>query len=185
MRWSIFLLLCIMGACTSGPSGPGETGRIVLQVDYEKPSAKAARALVVERMALTIRRGGEAVINQDLKKSGNLWRGEVEVAGGSYEVQLDVYMDGQVQWHGVDSVVVSAGEQSQLRLNVQRLYLLRLSDTAIDFGELSDRRIVQLSNAGTAAYIHGVARALTDRPPHLILVRPYLIYIDRLKKLLL
>ena len=118
---SILLLLLLLGACGDEPTSSTEfRGRIVLEVRYGQESAtKPAEVQAVERMVARVMQEGMMVVQQDLRREGSRWQGEIEVDAGSYTVALEAYKFSKVKWRGDTSVSVRAGQTTtaSLRMN--------------------------------------------------------------------
>lgn len=107
---SLFLIPLLLGSCGDRPTASTAKGRIVLEVSYgEEGVAKLAEVQAVERMVVQVTQGGAVVVQQNLRREGSRWKGEIKVDAGSYGVVLEAYKFSKVKWRGSTSVKVLAG----------------------------------------------------------------------------
>ena len=96
MQYVAYLLL-ILGAwsCADSPTSTESMGRIVLQVSYgEAGAAKTVKVQAVDRMEATISQDGKVRKILELKREGNLWKGQMKAAAGLYDMVLEAYIVG-------------------------------------------------------------------------------------------
>lgn len=156
----LFLILGVW-SCGDIPTSPGSTGRIVLEVRYGKGVAKLAEIEMVDRMVAIISQNGMTVVNQDLRREGNQWKGEIEVERGFYTVELEAYKGVGVKWWGTAPVAVIGGTRTPAEVEMKSI------DIRSEIVLVPEGNFTMGSNAGDS----------DEQPVHMVYLDAF--YIDK------
>ena len=101
-------------SCGDAPTGPGSTGRIVIEARYDTDrAARPAGVQAASQIKITVAQKGRKVAEKELRHQEDEWEGKVEVGPGFYTVMLEGYKDAEVRWYGDRIVKVVSGQTTQ------------------------------------------------------------------------
>ena len=111
---------------------------IALEVNFPATkTTKQAGVQAASRISVTISQDGKIVIQQDLRRDGDRWKGTFGTAAGTYEIEIAAFKGTKIKWRGETAIVARAGKTSRAVVKMQNVNQIPLANAG-------ENRIVEL-----------------------------------------